>query len=74
MPKRKAKDVLMAAFNPQDDPSGPPHQSVSEQQVQDDLRGSHRKFSGLETAEPVTENEPTLYLSGFKLALVFRFA
>ncbi|KAI5124948.1 hypothetical protein M0805_007375 [Coniferiporia weirii] len=32
MPKRKAKDVIMAALDPDDDPSAPPRQSVSEQQ------------------------------------------
>lgn len=33
MPKRHTKDVIKAIFDPSDDPSAPPHQSVSEQQV-----------------------------------------
>lgn len=33
MPKRKAKDVIKAAFDPEDDPAKPPRQSVSEEQV-----------------------------------------
>ena len=44
MPKRKAKDVIKAAMDPEDDPSAPPRQSVSEQQVIDDHYYNYRLF------------------------------
>lgn len=40
-PKRKTKDVIIAAFDPTDDPSAPPKQSVSEQQRTADVGPMH---------------------------------
>ncbi|KAI0073239.1 MFS general substrate transporter [Panus rudis PR-1116 ss-1] len=47
------------------------HLNTSEQQ--NVSHGSQQKLSGLEVAEPVRESEPPVYLSGFKLVLVFSF-
>ncbi|KAL5508275.1 hypothetical protein ACEPAH_5894 [Sanghuangporus vaninii] len=41
MPKRKAKDVIKAALDPEDDPSRPPRQSVSEQQYSAEVAPMH---------------------------------
>ncbi|KAL5530703.1 hypothetical protein ACEPAF_6961 [Sanghuangporus sanghuang] len=41
MPKRKAKDVVKAALDPEDDPSRPPRQSVSEQQYSAEVGPMH---------------------------------
>jgi len=41
LPKRKAKDIVKAAFDPADDPKAPPKQSVSEQQHGAELGPAH---------------------------------
>jgi len=41
VPKRKVRDAIKAAFDPNDDPKGPPRQSVSEQQASAEIMPMH---------------------------------